>query len=61
MVFESRGWKMRVGIGAGDGGGAHSTFYRAEEGVKGRGGGGGFLIPVGFNIESGRGVDEAPS
>jgi hypothetical protein len=24
-------------------------------------GGGGFLIPVGFNIDSGRGVDEAPS
>jgi hypothetical protein len=32
------GWKMRAGIGAGDGGGAHSSFYRAEEGVKGRGG-----------------------
>jgi hypothetical protein len=30
---------MRAGIGAGVGGGAHSTFYRAEEGVKGRGGG----------------------
>jgi hypothetical protein len=31
----------------------------------GRGGeaanGGGFLIPIGFDIESGRGVDEAPS
>jgi hypothetical protein len=30
---------MRVGIGVRDGEGAHSTFYRAEEGVKGRGGG----------------------
>jgi hypothetical protein len=30
---------MRVGVGAGYGGGAHSTFYEAEEGVKGRGGG----------------------
>jgi hypothetical protein len=29
---------MRVGISAGDGGGAHNTFYMAEEGVKGRGG-----------------------
>jgi hypothetical protein len=27
---------MRAGIGAGDGGGAHSAFYRAKEGVKGR-------------------------
>jgi hypothetical protein len=32
-------WKMRVGIGAGDGVGAHSAFYWAEERVKGRGGG----------------------
>jgi hypothetical protein len=30
---------MRVGISAGDGEGAHSAFYRAKEGVKGRGGG----------------------
>jgi hypothetical protein len=30
---------MRVGIGAGDGGGAHNAFYRAKEGVKGKGGG----------------------
>jgi hypothetical protein len=33
------GWRMRAGISAGDGGGAHNPFYRAEEGVKGRGGG----------------------
>jgi hypothetical protein len=25
------GWKMRAGIGAGDGGGAHSAFYRAKD------------------------------
>jgi hypothetical protein len=30
---------MRVGISAGDGGGAHNAFYNVEEGVKGRGGG----------------------
>jgi hypothetical protein len=30
---------MRAEIGAGDGGSAHNAFYRAEEGVKGRGGG----------------------
>jgi hypothetical protein len=30
---------MRVVISAGDGGGAHSAFYRAEEGVKGKVGG----------------------
>jgi hypothetical protein len=28
------GWKMGTGISAGDGRGAHSTFYRAEEGVR---------------------------
>jgi hypothetical protein len=28
------GWKMRAGIDAGDGGGAHSAFYRVEEGVR---------------------------
>jgi hypothetical protein len=33
------GWKMWVGISAGDGGDAHSAFCRAEEGVKGSGGG----------------------
>jgi hypothetical protein len=41
------------------------AFYRPGEAVEGRGGeaagGGGFLIPVGFDIESGRGVDEVPS
>jgi hypothetical protein len=28
------GWKMRAAIGAGDRWGAHSTVYRAEEGVR---------------------------
>jgi hypothetical protein len=28
------GWKMREGIGVGDGGGAHSAFYGAKEGVR---------------------------
>jgi hypothetical protein len=27
------GWNMRATIGAGDGWGVHSAFYRAEEGV----------------------------
>jgi hypothetical protein len=31
------GWKMRADIGVGDGGSAHNAFYKAEEGVKGRG------------------------
>jgi hypothetical protein len=30
---------MRARISVGDGGGAHNAFYRAEEGVMGRGGG----------------------
>jgi hypothetical protein len=43
--------------------GTKGAFYRLGEAVEGReaAGGGGFLIPVGFNIESGRGVDEALS
>jgi hypothetical protein len=37
---------MRAGIGAGDGGGAHSAFYRAEGGVR-RGASGGGMAASG--------------
>jgi hypothetical protein len=54
---------MRAGIGAGDGRLLTASFIGPRR--EWRGGeaanGGGFLIPVSFNIESGRGVDEAPS
>jgi hypothetical protein len=40
------GWKMRVGIGVGDGGGAHNAFYRTEEGVR-RGVSGGGMVAGG--------------
>jgi hypothetical protein len=55
--------KQKVGRGAVGCCSARGAFYRP--GRQWRGGeaadGGGFLIPIGFEIESGRGVDEVPS
>jgi hypothetical protein len=55
--------KQKVGRGVVGCYSARGAFYRP--GGSGGGGeaagGGGFLILVGFNIESGRGVEEAPT
>jgi hypothetical protein len=55
--------KQKVGRGAVGCCSARGAFYRPGRQWSGgeAAGGGGFLIPVGFNIEFWRGVDEMPS
>jgi hypothetical protein len=61
--WRNRETKQKVGQGAVGCCSARGAFYRPGRQWRGgeAAGDGGFLIPVGFDIESGRGVDEAPS